>query len=131
MFSADLAFFCLFSFLFIYFSSLVCVSADLGSIYCQYYANMNIQCELVSLPFHRQLNYLLSALNAIAHGMGDPTTLAGLKHLFVGTVYCHHHYLCYSAAAAFVINLFNPSAEFSHLILAFKDILNILCYQIY
>ena len=128
-------FFHLFSFLFIYFSSLVYTLANSGSTYYQHCINMNMQCKLISLPFHKQLNYLFTVSDIIAYSINNSTILANLKYLFINIICYHHHYLCCFTAASTVItltvNLFSFSAEFSHLILAFKDILNVFHYQIY
>ena len=134
MFSVDLAFFHLFSFLFIYFNSLVYALADPGSTCCQCCINMNAQCELVPLPLYGQLNCLLAALDAIAHSTGDPTILTGLECLFMGMLCCHchhfHHSTITSAVTVTAANPFSSSAKFSHLILTFEGILDVLCYQV-
>ena len=131
MFPADLAFFYLFSFLFIYFRSLICISTNLSSICCQCCVNMNMQCKLVPLSLYEQLNHLLVTLNTVACGVGDLTTLAGLGCLFMSAV-CHHchHLYCSAAAPAATINPFSSPAEFSHLISALKSILGVLCYHV-
>ena len=130
---ADLTFFCSFSFLLIYFSSLVCALTDLGSTCCQCCMNINVQCKLILLPLYGQLNCVLAALDAVACSAGNLMTLVGLGRLFMGAVCCHCHCLCCSvtsAPATTVANPFSSPAEFSCLVSAFKGILDVLCYQV-
>ena len=130
---ADLTFFYSFSSLLIYFSDFVYASAGSDSIYYQCCINMNTQCKLVPPSLCEQLNHILAVLNAVACGIGNLTIFAGLECLFVGTVCCHYHHLhCFiaSASAAIVTNPFSSLTKFSHLILAFKGIFDILCYQV-
>ena len=131
---ADLTFLCSFSSLLIYFSGFVCILAGSDSTHYQCCINMNMQCKLVSSPLYEQLNHILAVSDVIACSTGNLTTLAGLRCSFVGAVCHHRHCLRCSAAApaaaAPATNPFSPPAEFSHLILALKDIFNVLCYQV-
>ena len=132
MFSADSAFFHLFSFLFIYFSSFVCILIGSDSTCYQHCINMNTQCKLISSLFHEQLNYLLAALNIIAYSVDDLTILTDLRCLFMDVVCHHHHHLHRSAAAstATTTNPFSSPVKFSCLISVLKGILDVFCYQI-